>query len=113
MKRKTYITWWIIIQSVLFIIPIMVALISIPYEIEKDKIYLELQGKYINNEKTTDFTESSYAKDIDKIADVTNHQQHKELYYFDGLGLALFFCLVLQLMNIFWFVQYDDMSFDD
>jgi hypothetical protein len=109
-EKRTYIKFWILVQTILLITPIMIGLVMVPYEIEKDKIYLERVGgrSFESNDKLTDFKEAKVAEaDLQgKFVQKVWMQENKELYYLYAIGYGFTYGLVFQLFNLLWVFFY-------
>lgn len=110
MKRKEYIYLWTFVQLFLFIIPILVALIYTPYQIERDAMYLEnVRNRVFRpTDKVTDFKDAVVTEydSKGKYIDIEFKQENKEIYYLINIGVALIFSVVLQFGNILWITEY-------
>jgi len=110
MNKKQFMYLWVVVQISLFILPILICGIIVPkYEMSWDKHYIKtvrtraMEG-YANN-KLTDFSDAEIAKyDAEgKYEDKVWKLQHKEIYYFEGIGVGFLIGLLCQLFNIFWY----------
>ena len=114
MNKKQYLALWIITQSLLFILPIIVLVFTVPYQISYDEMYVEKviqQAEvYDGSLKATDFTEAtrlSYQSE-GKYIEKEWKLQNKEIYWYEALGGGFLLGLMFQMFNLFWKLDYDD-----
>jgi len=116
MNKKQYRFLWASVQIILFLIPIIYALVFTPYEISRERHYVKTINKralvegYKTEQTFTDFTEAIIAKNdaVETYEKRTWKTQHPELYWYENLFLALFIGLLLQLFNGPWLLGYGD-----
>ena len=116
MNKKQYKSLWITTQLLLLILPMMLSLIFVKYNISYDKHYVNTvydrakDVDYATEDKLTDFTNAVVAKaDIDgEFETLVWKLQHQELYYYEAIGCGLFLGILFQLINIFWCSIYMD-----
>lgn len=110
MEDKTFKTLWVIVQVTLFFAPFFVAIIMTPYQIEKDKMYIEIVEPRVLDGGSGDFNIEGAVEDkMDaegKFIDKQFKQQNKELYYLENLGMALVAGLMFQIFNMLWVLVY-------
>jgi len=113
MNRKIFIRVWFTVQSLLFILPIIMLLIYVPYDISYDELYVKDVNSraFESNNKLTDFKEAVVAdndangKYIEKVWMLEN----KSIYYINAIFIGLLLGFLLQLCNMMWITIYDDM----
>lgn len=121
MNKKQFKFLWITIQTMLFIIPIIICLVLTPYTISKDEHYMKTinqrmyNKEYKQGDTLTDFTEAKIVE-LDAQKEYENRVwklENKEIYYLESLLAGFFIGLMLQLFNLFWAMSYDNLDTDD
>ena len=113
MNKQIYITLWITVQTFLFILPILIAAISIPYTISYDEGYVrEVIPRILDDPQEPIPSDFEGAVEDWKDAESTFYKrqwklENKELYYLEGFGCALLLSSLLQFFNLFWFLGFD------
>jgi hypothetical protein len=119
MNKTQYKFLWISTQVVLFILPMIIALFVVPYQISWDEHYTQTVNVRAFTEespnKVTDLKEAVVSK-IDAQGEYENKVwklQHKELYYFNAIGGGFAIGLILQILNLVWAMFYGDLVRND
>lgn len=109
---------WISVQSFLFLLPIIIGLVFVPYNISYDQKYVDnvnIRAFEYEEGKITDFSEAQVKKqDADgKYIRKEWKLENKELYYFDAILLGSILGFFLQIGNVFWGLSFSMREEDD
>lgn len=107
-----YVVCWVVVQAFLFVFPILVGLLSVPYEISYDQKYVNEVNirAFQNNLKTTDFKEAMVAEN-DAEGNYIRKEwklEHKELYWYQDIMMGIVLGLMFQIFNLFWSLGYNN-----
>jgi hypothetical protein len=119
MKKKSFYKLWMVVQVLLFILPILISVGCTGYRISWDEHYVEnvnqralMDGYSIN--KATDFSDAQVAR-----YDLSGHLEgkvwmlnNKEIYLFQQLGIGVLIGLLFQIGNMMWSLKAMDYDVD-
>ena len=107
-------------QLFLFVLPIILSFLYVPYKISYDKMYIEsvneraLELGYKHGDELTDFSETVIARNDAQGTYLKKEwrQQNQEVYYIWAIVFGIFIGMGLQLLNGFWYCFYDDNKYE-
>ncbi len=114
MDKKQFKFLWLTVQLFLFVVPIVIGFLMVPYDISYDEEYVNNVNKRafseINSNSITDMRDAVIAK-YDAEGTYLKKEwklKHKEIYYFEGIGYGILIGLAFQLGNIVWYLLFEE-----
>lgn len=102
-KKIFFVSFWIVVQIILFVVPVSLFYLSTPYTIERDQYMLDISEYPMLNMCDRELINEiiGYDKLVLKL-------KNPELYYLRSLVVGFFMGLVLQGCNLLWYRKYDN-----
>jgi hypothetical protein len=119
MKRNKYIAIWVLVQTTLFLIPLLLAIVSAGYQISRDQHMVNTVNQRAFAEGKGDISSAvvTYMDAQEVYENKVWELNNKEIYYFRSLLVGLLIGIFLQIVNMFWAEAYnaldETLSFDD
>ncbi|MFW6173342.1 MAG: hypothetical protein ACOC5T_06310 [Elusimicrobiota bacterium] len=111
MDKEKYVKWWKTVQIILFFLPIIASLVAVPYQISYDSEYTEEVNPRVLDGGDGDFNVEGAVEDkLDTEGNFFDKKwklRHKELYLVEAILSGFLIGLVLQILNVFWWLSYD------
>lgn len=110
MNKKQFTYLWVLVQTFLFLTPIVICLWYVPYDISYDKKYVaEVNRRAFENSgnnKITDFKDAKIAENDaeGKYVKKVWYLENKELYYFQAIIAGILIGALLQMFNAVWWM---------